>query len=241
MASERPPKLTFHQKQAKTRVRLFPDVPDDELWVRQRKAGFATVPRAMPLVMVLMDKLSPNKPLGQTYLALWTRAWDDPLVSIGSKLVEIAYEAGFSGQRAVNSLTSRLAVLKELDFVRFAAGLGGTYSHALILNPYRVLRRHRERFSEEDWNSLAGRLEEIGADDLDAFGLLQSADSLFIPTPPAQPVPPVLPPTQLPFVFLAKPPKIRIRLATPPKKKKKAANSPDAQTSGKVNAATNSP
>ncbi len=118
------------------------------------------------MALVMMDELSPKKPISRSYFALWCRAWDDPLVSIGSRMLEVALEAGFTGQRAENSLTSRLAILERLHFVKFAPGPGGDFSYGLILNPYFVLKSHRAKLSKSNWNALLGRLNEIGADDL---------------------------------------------------------------------------
>ena len=153
-------------KNRQLRLSLFPTVAEETLWVRTTKKGFTTIPRAMPMVMVMMDELSPKKPVSGAYLSLWCRAWDDPLVSIGSRMLEVALEAGFTGQRAVNSLTSRLAVLERLHFVKFAPGAGGDYSFGLIFNPYLVLKSHRQKLSKSNWNALLSRLNEIGADDL---------------------------------------------------------------------------
>lgn len=156
---------TFKAKNRTLRTRLFPDVKESDLWERTSKKGFATIPRALPTVMVLMDVLSPKKPISAAYFALWCRAWDDPLVQVGSKMDEIALEAGYKGQRPTNTLSSRLAVLKELGFVRFEDGASGPYSHGVILNPYLVLKKHQKKFSKFLWNALIFRMNDIGADD----------------------------------------------------------------------------
>lgn len=159
-------KVTIQSKQALLRAQLFPNVNEKELWLRTSKTGFTTLPRAFPMLMVLMDELSPKKPISRAYLSLWCRSWDDPMISIGSRMLEVALESGFTGQRAENSLTSRLAVIEKLGFVRFAPGAGGRYSFGLIMNPYLVLQSHRQQLSDLNWNALLGRMSEIGADDL---------------------------------------------------------------------------
>jgi hypothetical protein len=125
-----------------------------------------------------MDVLSPDKPIGKTYFALWCRAWDDPFVRIGAKLLELSLEAGFSGPRSQNSLCTRLAILQKLGFVRFAPGPGGVYSFALILNPYLVLKKYEKKLGPLYWNTLRSRMLDIGADD-------------FSPKPRKPPMPPV--------------------------------------------------
>lgn len=174
-----PRQLILRQKSRQLRLQLFPDISDSDIWERQSKNGFATVPRALPMIMVLMDELSPKKPVSSAYLALWCRAWDDPLLVIGSKLLETAMEAGFTGQRAQNSLCARLAILSQLGFVRFAPGPGGQYSYALLLNPYLVLKKHEKKLSKFNWNALLARMNEIGADDFTP------------PAPPPAPIDPV--------------------------------------------------
>lgn len=149
------------------RTKLFPDIADDQIWDRRSKTGFATVPRAMPILMVLMDELSPRKPVSAVFLSLWCRAWDNPLVKLGNQFVEIAAEAGFTGQRAVHSLNDRLAILERVGMVKFAEGPGGRFGYALLLNPYLVLKKQKKDLSKFNWNALIARMEEIGATDFD--------------------------------------------------------------------------
>jgi len=206
--------LLIREKQRLLRTQLFPDVTDDQLWERRTKTGFATLPRAFPLLMVLMDELAPKQPVSSTYLALWCRAWDDPLVSIGSRLVDLAAEAGFAGQRAQNTLAGRLAILGDIGLVRFAPGIGGKYSFALLLNPYLMLQKHQKKLSEYNWNALLGRMNEIGATDFNP--------------PPAPPVPtPPQPQSPADLSNLTAPQPIhqkvtKVRLPKPPKRQKRS-------------------
>jgi hypothetical protein len=147
------------------RADIFPDVGDQELWERHNRTGFSTIPRALPIAMVLMDELSPKKPISRAYLSIWCRGWDDPFVELGSELLEVAMEAGFTGQRAVNSLYPRLQVLEQLGFVKFADGPGGKYAYALMMNPYLVLKQHQGKLSKMNWNALLARMNKIKADD----------------------------------------------------------------------------
>lgn len=162
-----PRQIALRERQDQLRKQLFSDVPESEIWDRRVNTGFATVPRALPLIMVILDSLSPNKPISSVYCALWCRGWDGPLVQVGRNQAEIAMESGYSGQRAASTLTSRLAVLEKLGVVRFAPGASGPFSHALLLNPYRVIRRHQGNITPELWNALVTRLSDIGATDMD--------------------------------------------------------------------------
>ena len=51
-------------------------------WNRKINHGFATLPRALPLITLIQDKLSNGKPLSSTYLSLWFRGNDDGFINI---------------------------------------------------------------------------------------------------------------------------------------------------------------
>src|SRR5437868_2495854 len=86
------------EKRADLRRQLFPDVSEDELWSRARSPGWTSVPRAMPLLLTLMDRLSKGRPVSATYLELWCRMFEQCFVKLQPR--EMAYHAGFSVQRA---------------------------------------------------------------------------------------------------------------------------------------------
>ena len=56
--------------------------------------GFATLPRALPLITLIQDKLSNGKPLSSTYLSLWFRGNDDGFINIKNEK-DLAIESGF--------------------------------------------------------------------------------------------------------------------------------------------------
>ena len=81
------------------RQKLWPEVLDEDLWFHKTSLGWLTVPRAMPIILRTMDMLAPKgKPVSATYLDLWCRTFDDSFVIV-SKPREMAYFAGFSGER----------------------------------------------------------------------------------------------------------------------------------------------
>ncbi len=45
-------------RQLLLRQELWPNLSDDALWLRKKSNGFTTMPRTMPFIMNIMDKLS---------------------------------------------------------------------------------------------------------------------------------------------------------------------------------------
>jgi hypothetical protein len=159
----------LNEKRLKLRQQYWPDVADEALWVRHGKKGFITIPRTMPLILSLMDDMSKNKPLSAAYLALWCRTFDDCMVTIASPAL-VAFESGFTGQRAVQTWTGRMKKLEELGFIMAQPGASGPYSHVLLINPYLVIKKLKSHGAEKivtaKLNALIARASEIGADDL---------------------------------------------------------------------------
>jgi len=149
---------------------LWPELkPDDpRLWMRERSDGWLSVPRAMPLLMQIMDNLSKGKPVSSTYLDLWCRAYDDSFV-VANKAREMAFISGFTGERAERTWAGRMRTLQELGFIDIAEGPNGPINYVLIYNPYQVVHRHHENGSinAATYNALKARMIEIGAQDLD--------------------------------------------------------------------------
>jgi len=151
------------------RKRLWPDIESDALWNRQERVGFSTIPRAMPLLMSIMDDMSKGKPVGASYLEMWCRSYDEGYVIL--KHDDMAFNAGFSGERAVRTWKERLRILCDLGFIDLKDGPSGPASYALIYNPYQVVERHHKQgtpgLTEAGYNSMVHRMSEIGATDLD--------------------------------------------------------------------------
>lgn len=163
------------EKRLALRQDLWPNVSNNQLWVRTEKKtkGFITLPRNMPLIMSIMDDMSKGKPLSLTYLALWCRSFDESMVTVANPM-QLAFEAGFSGQRAELTWAHRMKLLTELGFIDHKPGSSGPYSHVLIWNPYKVIKRHYEEktahVQEATYNALLQRCHEIGATDLSIGG-----------------------------------------------------------------------
>jgi hypothetical protein len=152
------------KRQLELRERLWPDVEPERLWSRHTRDGYTTMPKAMPLMLSIMDDLA-GQPVANTYLELWCRTYDESFVTL-SKPREIAFHSGFYGQRAERTWRGRLKLLEELDFISLREGPSGPASYALLFNPYLVIRDHRQRgtpdLRADKYNALLERALEIG-------------------------------------------------------------------------------
>ena len=166
----RKPRKKIIKKVIDLRSRLWPDLKEEELWSRNLYDGFTTIPRTMPIIMNIIDQLSEgSKRTSITYLALWGQAFDEMYVSL-KNASELAFHAGFTGQRAVRTWRERIKVLDDLGFIRTAPGTAGTYSHAIIVNPHFVVRRlfaaNTPGLTVASFNALVERAINISAEDM---------------------------------------------------------------------------
>jgi hypothetical protein len=171
----RPPRKKIARRQLELRERLWPGTPQEWLWTRQTHDGFTTLPKAMPLMMGIMDDLAKGQPVSSTYLELWCRTFDENFVTL-SKPREIAFHSGFDGQRAERTWRARLNILAGLNFIGLKEGPSGPASYALIYNPYKVIQYHHQQktpgLRADKYNALMERALEVG-------------DESLSPTPPA--------------------------------------------------------
>ncbi|WP_174166291.1 hypothetical protein [Rhizobium rhizogenes] len=163
------PRKKIAKRQLELRDRLWPDLKADELWSRHEYNGFTTLPKAMPLMMSIMDDLAGGQPVSSTYLELWCRTFDESFVTL-SKPREIAFHSGFTGQRAERMWKSRLKILSDLGFIKVESGPSGPYSYALLMNPYRVIKALYESkttgVTKDKYNALIERMIEIDDESL---------------------------------------------------------------------------
>ena len=161
--SPRSRKIT--ERQLKIRADLWPQLDVSRLWSRKTHKGFTSVPRTLPLIMHCMDEMSKRHPLSRTYFDLWCRMFDENFVSL-SKAEEMAYHAGYTGQRAVTTWRDRIRRLEKLGFIATAPGASGDLSHAVIFNPYLVLKEHHANktpgLTARAYTSLKHRAAEVG-------------------------------------------------------------------------------
>lgn len=140
------------------------DIDDLAIWDRQEHKGFTTIPRTLPYIIKIMDSMSAKgSPLGSTYLALWCRVFDEGFIEIKENKT-LAYEAGFTGQRAAHTWTSRMRTLNELGFIDAKPGPQGEFQYVIIINPLRVIKdKYEGKEKNEAYNALSARMIDVGA------------------------------------------------------------------------------
>ena len=163
MATKRATRMS--NKRLKLRQQHWPDITDDDLWLRSETKGFTTIPRGISLIMRIMDSLSLKKPLSNTYITLWCYAFDEMTITI-QKPRQMALESGFTGQRAENTWRERMKRLEELGFIRSTEGATGDFHYVLLLNPYIAVKKlfENEKYDVPTvlYNTLIDRVDEIG-------------------------------------------------------------------------------
>lgn len=175
--SERAAKKRLSKAQKATlamRKALWPEIGDEDLWLRNDRDGFTTIPRTMPLFMELIADASKrvtggkSVPAGKAYLVLWCRVFDEGMVKIEVEAAA-AMEAGYVGERNVTTWREHLRVLKDLGFIDYAAGLAGPCQFVLLINPYHAVKAlHAKGWVQQGpYIALFQRAQEIRATDLD--------------------------------------------------------------------------
>ena len=84
---------------------------------------------------------------------------------------ELAFESGYSGQRAEYTWVRRMRTLGELNFIDSRPGPSGEFNYILIWNPYKVVATYRKQGAIQDakYNALYARALEIGENALDNY------------------------------------------------------------------------
>ena len=152
----------------------FPGIPPAWVWGRKTNDGYTTSPRTLPIVMQAIDAVSKGQPAGHTLFCLWARAPDHPLVTIENPAT-FAAEAGFSGERAVDTWRKRMKRLKELSLMSTKPGATGEFHYVLLLNPNVAMEYMRRKNMVQDglYARFKDRLIEVGA-----YGDIEAYDAL---------------------------------------------------------------
>lgn len=160
-------RVSQSQKRKQMRMRLWPDIEDNQLWLRSRSVGFTTIPRTLPIVNRILDThAGKGFPVSATYLALWCQVFDEAFVEVRNSR-ELAYESGFGGPRAEATWKSRMKKLEELGLILVKPGVYGDYQYVLMLNPHQVIEKIYETEPKDmAYQSLLSRMLQVGADDI---------------------------------------------------------------------------
>ena len=137
----------------------------DQMWLWQRKVndGYTTVPRTLPYVMQAIDDQSKGQPAGHTLFCLWARSPDHPLIIIENPTT-FAAEAGFSGERAVDTWRRRMKRLVELKLIAAKKGPAGDFSYVLLQNPNVAMEWMRQNGLVQDdlYSRFLTRVTDVG-------------------------------------------------------------------------------
>lgn len=142
----------------------FPGISDVWLWHRKKNAGYITLPRTLPIVMQAIDMQTKGQPAGHTLFCLWARSPDHPVLIIENPTT-FAAEAGFIGERAVDTWRRRMRKLQELKFIVPKAGASGEFHYILLLNPNAVMEwlRAEKKVQDNVYSRFIDRVADIGA------------------------------------------------------------------------------
>lgn len=148
----------------------FPAVPPQWLWRRKTNDGFTTLPRTLPIVMQAVDAQSKGQPAGHTLFCLWARSPDHPLITIENPAT-FASEAGFEGERAVDTWRRRMKRLQALNLIAPKRGPSGDFHYVLLINPNVAMEwmRSNKLVQEGVYARFIDRLIEVGG-----FGELEA-------------------------------------------------------------------
>ncbi|CAA7623037.1 hypothetical protein [Magnetospirillum sp. UT-4] len=157
----------IQRQKADLRNSLWPGLEERRLWDYSSSDGWLNIPRAMPLLLQIMDRMSNGKPVSAVYLDLWCRTYNDSFI-VASNPREMAFFSGFTGERAERTWASRIRILAELGFIDVKDGPNGAISYILIWNPYSVVKALQSagRVDTKSYNALIQRMIEIRATDL---------------------------------------------------------------------------
>ena len=147
------------------RTLFWPDVREENYWDRRKAGGFTTMPRTMAYLMNIIDTLTKGQPAGKTYLTIWCRMFLPGIVGLASEK-QMAFEAGFTGERAVDTWRKRMRHLKKLGFIDYKPGTDHVFQWVLVMNPHHVVLRLGNKVQERYLAAWKDRAIEVGAKDL---------------------------------------------------------------------------
>jgi len=157
-------RLTMAERAQQLMLVHFPDLPEAWKWTRKTHDGFSTIPRTLPIAMQIIDAQSKGQPAGHVLFCLWARMPDHPVITIENPST-FAAEAGFLGERAVDTWRRRMKTLRELNFILTKPGASGEFHYVMLTNPNAAVEWMRNSGKVQDgmYSRFIERLPEIGA------------------------------------------------------------------------------
>lgn len=147
------------------RQEFWPEINEKMLWNRRAFNGFTYIPRTLPIIILALNNRA-KKRLGDVYLDLWCRSFDDMVIDVRDEH-EAAFSSGFSGSRGIAAWRERIAGLEELGFIRCARNLSHGLRYVLLLDPHPVMEElnGRDVISPDIYDSYRHLMLQIGARD----------------------------------------------------------------------------
>jgi hypothetical protein len=126
--------------------------------------GWFKAPRTLPLLFLLLRSkgLSGREDPSRVYLALLARHWDSGVVEVTNE-ADLAYESGYTGQRAVRTWQERMQLLSRLGLIKIRSSGNQKYRYVLLVHPWVVideLRKRPEIVGENWWAAYVARRQE---------------------------------------------------------------------------------
>jgi len=139
---------------------------DGLVWPRAGEGGWFKGPRSLPLILAVVNtkQFRGAVDIASTYLALLAENWDEGLVEIKGES-DAAMLAGFRADaRGLRAWRDRMRKLEKLELVRIFPRGTQAIGYAVIMPPYDVLQRLRDRGKIDDgmWNLYQSKLREAG-------------------------------------------------------------------------------
>lgn len=157
-------RLTMAERAQQLMLLHFPDIADAWKWTRKTHDGFSTIPRTLPIAMQAIDAQSKGQPAGHVLFCLWARSPDHPVITIENPST-FAAEAGFLGERAMDTWRRRMKKLRELQFILTKPGASGEFHYVMLTNPNAAVEWMRSHKLVQDvlYSRFIERLPEVGA------------------------------------------------------------------------------
>lgn len=156
----------IEKKRKLLRDQFWPDLNESDLWNRNSFKGFISVPRTLPLIGKILNELSEKGRLSDTYYTLWSYNNDQNFIEITNPS-EVAFAAGFTGQRAVQTWTNKMRELSRLGFISAMEGASGKFNYVLLWEPHVIILKHDQTKTRGlltiSINELTARLNRIGS------------------------------------------------------------------------------
>jgi len=129
--------------------------PKERAWTGENKKGWFRAPRTLPLLLQLLREksVSGRQSPAPAYLALWARHFDGGVIEILNEL-EMAYDSGYQGSRALRTWRERMALLETLGFIKSERIANQPYRYVLLLEPAMIVEKlAKQDLVDHEWRS----------------------------------------------------------------------------------------